>query len=67
MAACIDPPCRYDKALHDADHSIALMDFAWKFATDADYIGLHERYRGRPAPERRELVAAAARLDKPQA
>jgi hypothetical protein len=52
---------RYDKALLDADHSIALMDFVRKFATDADYIASHERYRGLVLFHRTQAAAALAR------
>jgi hypothetical protein len=51
---------RYDKALLDADHSIALMDFVRKFATDADYIASHERYRGLVLFHRTQAAAALA-------
>jgi hypothetical protein len=37
---------RYDKAVQDAEHSIALMDFVRKYASDADYVAAHERFRG---------------------
>ncbi len=37
---------RYDKALIDADHSIALMDFVRKHAGDPEYVASHERFRG---------------------
>lgn len=37
---------RYDKALIDADHSIALMDFVRKYASDPEYVSSHERFRG---------------------
>jgi hypothetical protein len=51
---------RYDRALIDADHSIALMDFVRKFATDPDYINSHERYRGLVLFHRTQAAAALA-------
>ena len=51
---------RYDKALLDADHSIALMDFVSKFANDADYVTSHERYRGLVIFHRTQAAAALA-------
>ena len=37
---------RYDRALQDADHTIALMDFVHRHGIDADYVDSHERFRG---------------------
>jgi hypothetical protein len=37
---------RYDKALLDADHTLALMDFVHRHANDEDYIASHEQFRG---------------------
>ena len=51
---------RYDKALLDADHSLALMDFVRKYATDADYIASHERFRGLVLFHRTQAAAALA-------
>jgi len=51
---------RYDKALQDADHSLALMDFVRKFASDTDYIASHERYRGLVLFHRTQAAAALA-------
>jgi UvrB/uvrC motif len=51
---------RYDKALQDADHSIGLMDFVRKFATDADYVASHERFRGLVLFHRTQAAAALA-------
>ncbi|WP_435017330.1 UvrB/UvrC motif-containing protein [Tundrisphaera sp. TA3] len=36
----------YDRALLDADHTLALMDFIRKHAKDQEYIAVHERFRG---------------------
>ena len=58
---------RYDKALGDADHSLALMDFVRKFAADADYVASHERYRGLVLFHRTQAAAALAlERDKPE-
>ena len=51
---------RYDKALLDAEHSLALMDFVRKFAGDADYVASHERYRGLVLFHRTQAAAALA-------
>lgn len=37
---------RFDKAMLDADHSLALMDFVRRHGGDDDYIASHERFRG---------------------
>ncbi len=37
---------RYDKAMLDADHTLALMDFVHRHGNDDDYIGSHEQSRG---------------------
>jgi UvrB/uvrC motif len=37
---------RYDKALLDADHTLALMDFVRRHGNDDDYIATHEQSRG---------------------
>ena len=37
---------RYDKAVLDADHTLALMDFVRRHANDDDYISTHEQSRG---------------------
>jgi UvrB/uvrC motif len=51
---------RYDRALLDADHSLALMDFVNKHATDADYVASHERFRGLVLFHRTQAAAALA-------
>jgi hypothetical protein len=57
---------RYDRALLDADHSLALMDFVRKHATDADYVASHERFRGLVLFHRTQAAAALAlERDKP--
>ena len=37
---------RYDKAMLDADHTLALMDFVRRHGNDEDYIASHEQFRG---------------------
>ena len=37
---------RYDKAVLDADHTLALMDFVRRHGNDDDYIASHEQFRG---------------------
>ena len=51
---------RYDRALQDADHSLALMDLVRKYASDADYVASHERYRGLVLFHRTQAAAALA-------
>lgn len=51
---------RYDRALLDADHSLALMEFVRKHATDADYVASHERFRGLVLFHRTQAAAALA-------
>jgi len=51
---------RYDKALEDAEHSLALMDFVKKYAGDPDYVTNHERYRGLVLLHKTQASAALA-------
>ena len=51
---------RYDRALLDADHSLALMDFVGKHAVDVDYVASHERFRGLVLFHRTQAAAALA-------
>jgi len=51
---------RYDKALLDADHTLALMDFVVKHGIDEDYIASHERFRGLVLFHRTQAAAALA-------
>jgi len=37
---------RYDRALQDADHTLALMDFVVDHGINEEYIASHERFRG---------------------
>ena len=51
---------RYDKALLDADHTLALMDFVCRHGTDEEYIASHERFRGLVVFHRTQAAAALA-------
>jgi hypothetical protein len=37
---------RHDKAIQDADHTLALMDFVRRHGNEDDYIASHEQFRG---------------------
>lgn len=37
---------RYDKAIEDADHTLALMDFIQRHGSEEDFIASHEQLRG---------------------
>lgn len=51
---------RYDRALRDADHTLALMDFVAEHGRDEDYIASHERFRGLVLFHRHQAAAALA-------
>jgi len=51
---------RYEQALGDADHTLALMDFVAHHGDDADYIASHERFRGLVLFHRTQAAAAMA-------
>lgn len=51
---------RYDKALADADHTLALMDFVARHGDDDDYVASHERFRGLVLFQRAQANAAIA-------
>lgn len=51
---------RYDRALADADHTLALMDFVARHGPDADYVAGHERFRGLVLFHRTQAAAALA-------
>src|SRR3954454_18477340 len=51
---------RYDKALLDADHTLALMDFVCEHGIDDEYIASHERLRGLVLFHRTQAAAALA-------
>ena len=57
-------PCtRYDLALRDADHTLALMDFVVRHGDRRGYIASHERFRGLVLFHRTQAAAALA-LDR---
>jgi hypothetical protein len=51
---------RYDKALRDADHTLALMDFVAEHGINDEYIASHERFRGLVLFHRNQAAAALA-------
>lgn len=51
---------RYDKAIHDADHTLALMDFVRRHGGDAEYIASHEQFRGLVLFHRTQASTATA-------
>ena len=51
---------RYDKALLDADHTLALMDFVRRHGGGEEYIASHERFRGLVLFHRTQAAAALA-------
>jgi UvrB/uvrC motif len=51
---------RHENAIHDADHTIALMDFVRRHVEDEDYIGSHEQFRGIVLFHRTEAAIAVA-------
>jgi hypothetical protein len=54
---------RYDMALRDADHTLALMDFVLRHGINPDYVASHERFRG-PVLFHRTQAAAALALER---
>src|SRR4051795_9625441 len=54
---------RYDKALLDADHPLALMDFVCEHGIDDEVIPSDERFRG-PVLFHRTQAAAALALER---
>lgn len=51
---------RYDRALGDADHSLALMNFVARHSASPEYIDSHERFRGLVLFHRTQAAAALA-------
>ena len=51
---------RYDKALADSDHTLALMDFVRRHGDDEEYVDSHERFRGLVLFHRTQAAAALA-------
>jgi hypothetical protein len=50
----------YDRALLDADHTLALMDFIRAHSGDEEYVDSHEHYRGLVLFHRTQAAAALA-------
>jgi hypothetical protein len=51
---------RYDRALRDADHTLALMDFVARHGPGGEYVESHERFRGPVLFQRTQALAALA-------
>ena len=51
---------KYERALTDSDHTIALMDFVLRHGGDEEYIASHERFRGLVLVHRAQASAALA-------
>ncbi|MDG3006077.1 UvrB/UvrC motif-containing protein [Paludisphaera mucosa] len=51
---------RYELAIRDSDHTLALMDFVRKHGADEDYIASHEQFRGLVQFHRAQAQAAMA-------
>jgi len=51
---------RYDRALRDADHTLALMDFVARHGPPGDYVDNHEKFRGLVVFHRTQATAALA-------
>lgn len=51
---------RYDRALLDADHTLALMDFVCRHGGGEEYVASHERFRGLVLFHRTQAAAALA-------
>jgi hypothetical protein len=54
---------RYENALKDAEHTLALMDFVARHGPNAEYVSTHERFRGLVLFHRTQALAALA-LDR---
>jgi hypothetical protein len=51
---------RHDRAIEDADHTLALMDFVRRHGDEEDYIASHEQFRGVVLFNRTEAAIALA-------
>jgi UvrB/uvrC motif len=51
---------RHDKAIQDADHTLALMDFVRRYGIEDDYVASHEQFRGIVLFHRTEAAFALA-------
>ncbi|MDX2038474.1 MAG: UvrB/UvrC motif-containing protein [Isosphaeraceae bacterium] len=49
---------RYEKALRDAEHTLALMDFIHRHSTDEEFLAKHDRFRGLVLFHRTQALAA---------
>jgi hypothetical protein len=49
---------QYTKAIRDADHTLAFMDFIKRHAPSEDYLNAHEQYRGFVLFQRTQAAAA---------
>jgi hypothetical protein len=59
---------RFDRAVADADHTLALMDFVRDHSPGDDYTQAHEQYRGFVLFHRTQAAAALAiEQDRPEA
>jgi hypothetical protein len=54
---------KYDRAVQDAEHTLALMDFVRRHGPNPDYVESHERYRGLVLFHKTQACAAIA-LDR---
>jgi len=51
---------QYARAIRDADHTLAFMDFVKRHAPNEDYLHAHEQYRGFVLFQRTQAAAALA-------
>jgi tetratricopeptide (TPR) repeat protein len=51
---------RYDKAIQDADHTLALMDFIQRHGNEEEFIASHEQLRGPVLFHRTQAVTILA-------
>ena len=51
---------RYDQALKDSEHTLALMDFVARHSPTTEYVVTHERFRGLVLFHRTQAMAALA-------
>ena len=59
---------RYDRAIQDAEQTIALMDFVRRHGIDEDYVASHEEFRGIVLFDRAlAAVALALKQNRPAA
>ena len=49
---------QYGKAVRDADHTLAFMDFIKRYSPNEDYLNAHEQYRGFVLFQRTQAAAA---------